>query len=121
MKISKDSWHYKLISLASDKYSPHSRSLCTYFWQVVWSILKIIGITVLSLATLAFFLLLLTYPVAQFYRAETDIAAATISIILWGIVLLFVRDVLTDHLPADSILKKDISQNRRVKSKSLIS
>lgn len=35
MKVSTESWHYRLADSISDSKNP-SKSLCIYFWQVVW-------------------------------------------------------------------------------------
>lgn len=35
MKVSTQSWHYRLADSISDNLTP-SKSLCVYFWQVVW-------------------------------------------------------------------------------------
>lgn len=49
MKISRSSWHFWLV----EKFFNYpSRSLCVYFWQLVWSI--IVGTIVLAIMLLAF-------------------------------------------------------------------
>lgn len=35
MKVSTQSWHYRLADSISDQISP-SKNLCVYFWQVIW-------------------------------------------------------------------------------------
>ncbi len=35
MKVSTQSWHYRLADSISDSINP-SKSLCVYFWQVIW-------------------------------------------------------------------------------------
>ena len=49
MRISRNTWHYEAVSdglFWLDGVSP-SRSLCLYFWQVVWALLKGVGVAML--------------------------------------------------------------------------
>lgn len=46
MKISKDSWHYRLVWKFGDR-SPRT-NLCLYFWQVVGNVLKVIVLGVIG-------------------------------------------------------------------------
>ena len=50
MKISKNSWHYRLINLFD---IDHSYDLCSYFWQVIGSIF-LLAILVLISASVVF-------------------------------------------------------------------
>lgn len=112
MKISKDSWHYKLIAITTNKFEPQSNSLCIYFWQVVWSALKIVGIVTTTAFVVMFVVFCLTYPVTQFGWVEGNILNAILSVAVWCFVLLLIKDALTDYLPHDSILLKDVMPKR---------
>lgn len=64
MKISKDSWHYKALTqklLLIDGKSKYqvSKSLCGYFWQMVWRIASVFGIYAFALSPLVFWATLL--------------------------------------------------------------
>lgn len=43
MNISRESWHYKVIKLASMR---HPESLCAYFWKTVWAIMFLVFMAV---------------------------------------------------------------------------
>lgn len=59
MRISKNSWHYKLCDFAFHKVST---SLCVYFWQVPIAILSTVAIFSLVASMVALFVFILAQP-----------------------------------------------------------
>ena len=101
MKINKSAWHYELITEGLfwlDGQLP-SRSLCVYFWQVVWMLLKGVGVAMLvasPLVALAWSvagyspeaLLMLVPYVVWAYIGATCLAMAVIFVFAGTVVLI---------------------------------
>lgn len=73
MKVSKKSWHYRMIShfpwCIQDRWG--RVSLCNYFWTVVWTFVFCIGvvpiISVALIAGVAFIAFVVLYPILQIW------------------------------------------------------
>lgn len=101
MKISRDSWHYKLAELITERYEDVPDNLCGYFWRVV------AGISAVALMVILTFAVLFIALGAFFVTSEPALTIG--SMILWIIfgltVLSGVREV---RRKSDSIWHKDI-------------
>lgn len=82
MKISEQSWHYRLLNFCN--YTPQ-RSLCLYFWQVVWSVLTTTVAVCIMTILAALFLYMMAMPVLAFLGVVTP--GGYICVILWVVVL----------------------------------
>lgn len=64
MKLSKNSWHYKLNKHVSNNYYIPPKSLCLYFWQTVGKMLALVvalgGVCLIGLGFLSIILFLQT-------------------------------------------------------------
>lgn len=79
MNISVNSWHYKLIDFFG---MTHPKSLCPYFWTVVWSVLLAAAL-----------LFALTYPIHQFFWGS-DVLLSILSSVTWVLAGAWLRWVL---------------------------
>lgn len=61
MKISTDSWHYKLIDTISVNFP--SENLCNYFWQLIFALI----VSTILITVICFVTLLMLSPVLQFF------------------------------------------------------
>ena len=72
MKVSKSSWHYRMISYFPWEILDWKRySLCKYFWLVVWTfvfclvVVPLVAVAALGSAAVVAFIIL--YPIFQFF------------------------------------------------------
>lgn len=80
MEISKNSWHYWLVTKIAKLDRP-SQNLCTYFWQVVWALVLTIFLVLLAIG-MAF------APFAIFGLMAVPQATGVLTTI-WALVLAF--------------------------------
>lgn len=79
MKISKNSWHFKMHKIFNAGMEPKYKSLCTYFWGTVFTallfyvLLPLLGLGVLVLST---------FPFVYFFTG--DLSALAPAIIIGG-------------------------------------
>ena len=107
MDINKKSWHYQFVDSV---FKNVSRSLCVYFWQVVWSIIVNTTAAILSIGVFLCMsgmgLFLLSAP---FF--STDPLTSILSFVLWAYLLFNMQGLLTDMLTRsnpDSVFLKEI-------------
>lgn len=102
MKFSKDSWHFKLNSRVSHR--PYSGiSLCGYFWETVFSILKVFTAVLFLLLMSVVVITLLSYPISQ-YVTGPNAAIAFLSFTAWVLCLLGVLKRYREHDKPDVTL-----------------
>lgn len=107
MDINKNSWHYQFVDSV---FKNVSRSLCVYFWQVVWSIIVNTTAAILSIAVFLCMLgLSLFFLSVPFFT--TDPLASILSFVIWAYLLFNMKGLLTDMLTRsnpDSVFLKEI-------------
>ena len=93
MKVSTDSWHYRMLSHFPWKVNPYlTYSLCEYFWTIVWTFFVCLVVVPLGTAVvLAAALIVITvvfYPILQlFFGASIGMAIISgivdFSLLIW--------------------------------------
>lgn len=99
MKISKDSWHYEMVSFYLKESSP-SDSLCIYFWQVV-------GLSIFTLVTFCVIaaVLFISIKVLVFIPVELTINGYLIIYAYWLSGFYLLQKILQE-LPEESTVGK---------------
>ena len=123
MKISTQSWHYKMVNKI---FNYPSKSLCIYFWQIPYSaiVCAVCGIVMLTVIVgmVGTVLVLLAQPVALniwHVPVEDTLALGLLSTVVWGAVF----KGLNEHFSAASwnkVLFKVKTKPRKEKKPSLL-
>jgi hypothetical protein len=123
MKISKNSWHYKLVNakvLGQSFYDGYeiSHSLCLYFWQVVKSILLIVFLIVLGAGVG----MLVVYPAAGLVGwMVTGVYIQDATIMIGAVVIALACVPVTAIITAIIWIKIDKMLRTNIPTPSLIS
>lgn len=97
MKISTDSWHYKLVDFIFKESWP-SESLCIYFWQVVWSCIVTFLTSCMGTVILACIIYVFLYePIVKTVEGSLGVYS------YWLVWVFFCQKALK-HLPEDNVV-----------------
>ena len=97
MEVSRDSWHYRYLTFL---HWTHPRTLCPYFWKVVWALVIAGAVPVLLLSLAG---TLLWYHIwAPFY-----ILGAFVVVVLFWLGIAWLAMYLEDVRPWQKITKSD--------------
>ena len=90
MKIRTSSWHYRLMQMWC---FAQPKTLCSYFWMSVWSILLAPLLVIMAIVLLA----IMAYPVWLHFISDA-FGLGVVSFALWAFTLETVRRIYRDEL-----------------------